>query len=102
MKKVYLGTQLKVKLSIIADDFNMIRDGYSIDVKKQNIDRIVMHIDKNDIIVNNNECFMILDTQKLGTGTFSIIVTAYIPDEDFEYGTRREVGCADLFTVQRA
>ena len=45
---------------------------------------------------------MILDTSELGVGTFSIIVTAYIPDEDFEHCIRREVGRADLFTVQRA
>lgn len=102
MKKVYLGTQLKVQLNIVADNFDMLRDNYCLDIKKQNTDRIVLHLDEQDIVVNDGKCYMILDTSELGVGTFSIIVTAYIPDEDFEHCVRREVGRADLFTVQRA
>lgn len=102
MRKIYLGTELKVQLNITADGFNMLTNDYSVDIKKQNTDRIVMHLDKDDIVVNDGQCYMLLDSQKLGTGTFQAVVTAYIPDSDFADGDRKEVTCVDLFTIQRA
>lgn len=98
---IYIGTELKVKVTIEAGGFDMNRDNFTIDVKRKNSNEIIRHFEKSDLlqIDNGGGWFMLLDSSELGTGTICAVVTAYVPDEDFKDGFRKEVQKVTLFNV---
>ena len=70
----YVGTDLKFKIDITAEGFNQSEDEYEIKV------------------VCGNQS---------GTGLIKLIVTAKVPDEDFDVGYRREVTVHELCYIRK-
>ena len=46
---------------------------------------------ENAVQDDNNQWYICFDTAELGPGEVDIIFEAFVPDEDFESGVRREV-----------
>jgi len=51
-------------------------------------------------ITAGEEYLFTIDTKELGTGDYTVYTIAYVPDEDFDDGIRREVTKQILCTVK--
>lgn len=99
MAGFYTGTDLKFKIDIKADGFDMEYDDFCVALKYGNG---IIEVPKENI-VNDGEgnYYMLVDTSNFrGCGLVSMIVTAYVPDEDFPTGIRREVAKIDLCVIK--
>lgn len=98
-KGFYVGTDLKFKIDIQADGFDMEYDDFSVALKCGNN---TIEVPKENI-VNDGEgnWFILVSTDAFrGSGLVSMIVTAYVPDEDFPSGIRREVEKIELCVIK--
>lgn len=100
MESVYIGTELKFLIDIEADNFSMHDDDFTVEIA-----RGPKHLffRKEDLVeeeytetVDNAEVtkyhyYVCFDTANLGYGDVYAIVTAYVPDMDFDDGLRTEV-----------
>lgn len=97
-RAIFKGTQLKLFLNIEAEGFDIVRDDFSVMIKTIRATKV---IEKSEMKISEEErYFFTIDTGELGTGEYIAYVTAYIPDEDFDEGIRREVIKLPLWTVQ--
>lgn len=100
MEGIYIGTDLKFLITIEAANFDMETDDFTVDIVR-GLNRL--HFDKSDLVVeeytetvNNEEVtklhyYVCFDSAELGVGVVYAIVTAYVPDDDFDDGLRTEV-----------
>lgn len=93
-----LGTNLKYKLEIEAEGFSMDTDGFEVDItcgmKSQHFDKENLETD------DQGNWYVCFDTQALGPGRLFATVTAYVPDDDYPDGLRREVERLELIPVR--
>ncbi len=86
---IYVGTKLKYAISISSQGFDISSDNFTIDLKRGSIG---LHFEKDDLIVDNNgQYYVCFDTRVFGEGIIEAIITAFVPDDDFEDGFRTEV-----------
>ena len=96
-RMIYQGTELKFLLDITSMGFNMVDDDFFIVVKNM---KGSITIPKEDMVLTEDDKFIFtVNTATLGTGDYYVIVTAQVPDEDFDDGFRQEVQKALLCTV---
>ena len=87
-EKTYVGTKLKYALSISSPGFDMAEDDFSVDILGS---RTRVHFDKEDLVVDENDQYYVcFDTAELGDGIIDAVITAFVPDEDFDDGVRTE------------
>lgn len=86
--KYYLGSDLKFKIDITASGFDQDTDEYTIDLYSGN--QKISYTDK-DIVTQDNNHYLLVNTDQLRPGPIKLVITAFVPDEDFESGVRREV-----------
>lgn len=97
MDKVYIGTELKFKVVIESTGFSMVDDDFTI--KLRNGSRVLV-FDKSDLVKDENDDFYLcFNTNDIGVGTIEMIVTAHVPDEDFDDGIRDEVEKLKLIAI---
>ena len=89
----YIGNDLKFNIDISADGFDMDDDNYEI-LLRCGSKKVV--VSKEDIVEDDNNHYLLVDTSTFPSGLLQMIVTAFVPDSDFDSGTRREVGKIDL------
>lgn len=95
--KVYLGTKLKYAVSLSSPGFDLQRDEFSVDIIR-GPKRI--HFEKEDLVVDENgKYYVCFDTMELGGGIIEAIITAFVPDEDFDDGIRTEVAKLRLLSA---
>jgi len=106
--KVYYGTECKYLLEITADGFDMHRDDFFVDLKRG---QVSVHYDKADLVVEeyteteNNVAvtkyhyYVCFSTVTFGPGSITAIVTAKVPDTDFDDGIRDMVWKIELTQV---
>lgn len=106
--KVFYGTECKYLLEITADGFDMHRDDFTVDLKRG---QKTKHYDKEDLVVetytdivdnistDKYRYYVCFDTKEFGTGVITAIVTAKVPDADFEDGIRDIVWKFELTAV---
>ena len=95
----YVGTDLKFAINITASGFNMNRDDYDIKIVCGNRTKTVT---QDDIVEgDNNTHYLLIDTSEFSGGLIKLIVTAKVPDDDFENDYRREVTVHDLCYVKK-
>ena len=51
---------------------------------------------ENNVTIDKNHYYVCFATDYFGPGDITVVITAYVPDTDFESGYRREV---DKFTL---
>ena len=84
----YYGTTPKYKLAIDAD---IPMSEFDFNVKLECGDNSIT-IPKSEMPIGRDDSYYVcFDTTRLGVGKVKAIVTAFIPDSDFESGTRKEV-----------
>lgn len=86
--KYYLGSDLKFKIDITASGFDQDTDEYTIDLYSGN--QKISYTDK-DIVTQDDNHYLLVNTDRLRPGPIKLVITAFVPDKDFESGVRREV-----------
>lgn len=94
----YVGTDLKFKIDITAEGFNQSEDEYEIKVVCGNQSQTIT---QDDIVEDESGHYILIDTTQFGTGLIKLIVTAKVPDEDFDVGYRREVTVHELCYIRK-
>lgn len=93
----YIGSDLKFAIDIKAEGFDMASDEFKLELRCGS----VSHEVSEEELAHDSEgqCYLLVDTTEFPTGILKMIVTAYVPDEDFPNGVRREVGQVDLCRI---
>ena len=101
-EKYFIGTDLKFKITISADGFDQSVDRYQIDIYSGEQFGGCSHIvvPSEDIVEDDGEYFLLVETRKLSPGMLRLVVTAFVPDEDFPSGYRREVTAQDVAYIK--
>lgn len=86
---VWVGTGLKFAVNMTCPGFDMDSDEWKITVTRGT--RRVEFTPENAVQDDNDQWYICFDTAELGPGEVDIIFEAFVPDEDFESGVRREV-----------
>ena len=95
----YIGSDLKFALSITVQGggFDQATSNYDIDIycgsKK-------LHYTQEDIYADGGEYYLMVPTSELRPGTMKMVVTAYVEDDAFESGYRREVDVRNIATIK--
>ena len=105
----FIGTELKYLLEISASGFDMDRDDFEITLKRGSKS---LNLKKSDLVVEDytvvednisitkHHYYVCFDSAYFGSGIIAAIITAYVPDEDFDDGFRTEVDKFDLVNVK--
>lgn len=94
--KVYVGTELKYKVTITASGFDMDTDDWTVTIARGKVSKTFA---KSECIHGEDGWYVCLDTTELGAGAYHAVVTAYVPDTDFPDGLRTEVKRFELPSV---
>ena len=95
----YVGTDLKFELDITASGFDMAEDDYEITLVSNNRS---YDVESKDIVTSTDgKQYLLVDTTKFPSGLIKMVVTAYVPDDDFPNAVRREVTKADLCYIKK-
>ncbi len=98
--KYFVGTDLKFAITINCEGFDMDSDEYELQLRCSNKK---VTLQKSDIVLGDQgEHYLLVDTTQFPSGTLRLIVTAKVPDDDFDNGIRREVGRIDLCYISYA
>lgn len=98
MQSYYVGTDLKFEIDIDCAGFSMQDDNFIINLVQNNKS---VEVRKSQLIEDDNNYYLPVDTTQFKPWTVKMVVTAYVPDDDFPNGIRREVAVSDLFTVKK-
>ena len=80
---------MKFVVDISASGFSMVDDDFTVTLKRGSTQRTFA---KDDLVMDENHTFYVcFDSSEFGKGVIDAIVTAYVPDSDFEDGLRTEV-----------
>lgn len=99
IEHVFVGTKLKFAISISSPGFDMTEDDFTVDIRRG---AKTIHFDKEDLVVDENDQYYVcFDTAELGGGLIEAIITAFVPDDDFDDGIRTEVVKLRLLSASR-
>lgn len=97
MDSAFFGTELKFIIEINADGFSMADDDFNITLKRGAFTKVFQ---KGDLVQDEEDKFYLcFDSAEFGKGMISAIITAYVPDDDFDDGLRTEVQKIDLIRI---
>lgn len=104
--KTYEGTEVKYRVWIHIDGFDMSSDDFDITIANSNGTQRVFQ--KSDLverpIIEDGEVktayYLCFDTSEFGPGSLVAIVRAYVPDQDFPDGHRTVIDKLDLVNVR--
>ena len=87
-----------VGFSMDTDDFDVLlkRGSKSLLLHKEDLVVENYTVVENNITIDKNHYYVCFATDYFGPGDITVVITAYVPDTDFESGFRREV---DRFTL---
>ena len=90
----YIGSGLKFRVDINVAGFDQEADNYTIDFYCGDK---VLHFPKNKVKQGADGSFYLpVETDSLEPGQIKIVVTAYVPDSDFDSGHRKEIAVKKL------
>ena len=84
--------------SMDTDDFDVFlkRGSKTLLLHKDDLPKEPYTVIENNISIERNHYYVCFATDYFGPGDITVVITAYVPDLDFESGFRREV---DKFTL---
>lgn len=95
----YIGTDLKFKINITAEGFDMSTDAFSIKLRSGNS---LIDVPNENIVSDGEDgYFLLVNTSQLKAGLLQMIVIAEVPDDDFPSGIRHEVDRVNLCTIKQ-
>lgn len=93
--RYYVGEKLKFRITLTAEGFNQEDGRYDIDfycgdnpVKHFNQDSMKKGLDGNH--------YLLIETEGMTPGVMRMVITVYIPDEDFDDNVRTEIESLSL------
>jgi hypothetical protein len=92
-EKYYIGSDLKFKIDISAPGFSQERDNYDIDFYCGDT---LLRFDQDDVIQSGDCFYLPIATSSLASGKMKMVITAYVPDTDFDDNVRKEVAVYNL------
>lgn len=97
--KYYIGTDLKFKITITAEGFSQDSDDYKVELYCGNTQ---ITINKEDIVKDpdTDDFYMMVETSKLRPGMLRMVVTAFVPDDLFPSGVRKEVTVQNIAYIK--
>ena len=107
-EQAFNGSMLKYLLEISASGFSMDNDEFEVTLKRGTktltIKKEDMVVEAYTDIVDNvsiekHHYYVCFDSSYFGAGVISVVVTAWVPDVDFEGGLRRIVDKFELINV---
>ena len=100
-ENVLLGTDLKIKVDLRCEGFDMDTDDFSVTVRSGSSSATYDSDDPAWVQDDTTgDWYLCLPTTGM-KGLVTRIATLNVPDEDFESGVRKEVVKKDLFTVRK-
>lgn len=94
---IYVGTKLKYKVTITASGFDQDADDWNVRINRGKTSRT---FSKSECIRGADGWYVCFDTTEFGPGAYTAVVTAFVPDGDFQDGFRTEVKKFDLEPVE--
>lgn len=96
-EQAFLGTELKFIVDIAASGFSMVDDDFTVTLRRGSTKRTF----KKDELVRDAEdnFYVCFDSAEFGKGVIDAIITAYVPDTDFDDGFRTEVYKFQLINI---
>lgn len=95
----YLGTDLKLQLTITASGFNMNTGKYDIVVSCGGRTR---QYNQDTVVSDGSNHYLVIPTETLCPGILKLKVTAYVPDADAPGNLRKEVTVIDAGIIRPA
>lgn len=95
--KYYVGTELKIAIAIQCEGFDMDVDDWTCTVKKGS--KSVVCDKTHNTAHDTDGWYLLVDSSKLGSGIYDLIVDIDVPDADYEDALRHETYKQELFTV---
>lgn len=89
----YEGSDLKFQIEVTATGFDQNTDPYNIDFYCGDSK---ISFTQDDVISNDGKFYLPVPTDGLKPGMMKIVVTAFVPDSDFESGYRKEIAVRNL------
>lgn len=96
--RAFYGSEMKYLVEITSPGFSMQTDDFKIELKRGGNSKVFM---KEDLVYREGNFYLCFDTTDFGPGTLTAIMTAYVPDDDFEDGIRTEVFKFDFMSVDK-
>ena len=84
----YIGAGLKFQIEISASGFDQNKDNYTIDFYCGDDH---LQFTQADVFNHDGKFYLPVPTDNLQPGMLKIVTTAYVPDDDFEGGFRKEI-----------
>lgn len=97
-EKYFVGTEMKIAISITCDGFDMDLHDWTAVVKKGN--KSIVCDRNNNTSHDENGWYLLIDSAKLGGGRYELIVDIDVPDPDFDDSMRHETYKQELFYVK--
>lgn len=97
MDRIYYGTDLKYIVEIESAGFSMLDHDFDILLKRGT--GVRKFFAKTDLVYDGENFYVCFNTSDFGKGVITAVVTAHVPDDDFEDGIRDEVEKFDLVEV---
>lgn len=105
----FIGTELKYLLEIEASGFDMDTDYFEV-LLKRGSKQLVFHREDlavetyieivDNISVEKHHYYVCFDSEYFGAGLITVVVTAHVPDSDFDDGIRKIVDKFNLVNIQ--
>lgn len=94
--KVYVGTERKWKITASATGFSLDTDDWNVTITRGKTSKTFQ---KDECVHGQDGWYVTYNTADFGAGMYYAVLTAYVPDNDFDDGTRTEVKKFDLEEV---
>ena len=91
--KYYYGSDLKFQIAVSATGFSQDCDNYDIDIYSGDKH---LSFNQDNVISSDGKFYLPLPSSELRPGQLRMVITAYVPDTDFEGGVRKEKAVQNL------
>lgn len=96
---MYVGADLKFLVELTAPGFDMDDDDFTIELKGRSASKT---FSKEDLVTDGEgNWYCCFNSTAFGAGVIQVVITAYVPDDDFEDGYRTEINKYNLINVLR-
>ena len=96
-EKAPIGSDVKFIVDISSPGFSMSDDNFTVTLTRGSTS---ITYTKNDMVVDGvGNYYLCFSTATFGKGLITATVTAIVPDDDFDDGTRTEIEKFDLLNV---
>ena len=101
MENILLGSDIKFKITIESEGFDINENDFSVELYKGGVGAIKTYTKEDLVKTDEGDWLMCVETNKLTVGSYYAVVWTHVPDDDFPDKERTEVSKTPLFTVKK-